>query len=56
MYEDILESLQRASITLPGTQPVVIKYHPDNRNTVDNDNTFKELASHGHLASGYPQR
>ena len=53
MYEDILQALQDAGIMLPGTQPVVIKYHPDNRRT---DNGDKELANHGHFPSGSTQR
>ncbi|SDL89407.1 small conductance mechanosensitive channel [Corynebacterium mycetoides] len=49
MYEDILDALQEAGVTLPGTQPVIIKYHPDNRDT---GASGKEQAADGDITGG----
>ncbi|WP_165165289.1 mechanosensitive ion channel family protein [Corynebacterium qintianiae] len=53
MYEDILEALHEAGVTLPGTQPVVIKYHPDNHGA---GTSRKELPEHGDHATGTGKR
>ena len=42
-------ALALPGVTLPGTQPVIIKYHPDNRDT---GASGKEQAADGDITGG----
>lgn len=48
MYEDILDALQKAGITLPGTQPLLIKQYRD----TTTQHTGEEPKDHGDRTTG----